>query len=203
MKLRKEHLASLAVVVVCFQVLPPERAIVFSAVLVFLTIRWLPRMDVRGAHAMRVAEQLELPVACDVIALSLDSGISWDRAVGLAARCCPDGLRLQLEIAAGRLAMGAAPDEVWRGMPALESLGEVVERSFRSGAAVSELLAQHADAMRSRERMRRIANVRRLETTILIPLTLVGLPAALLLGVVPTLVSFVLGSNFISLSTGQ
>ena len=131
----------------------------------------------------------ELPIALDVLSLALDAGASWDRATLHAAACCTGSREADLRTAAARLAMGAAPSEVWRGSRVLEVLGALVERSFRTGAGVSRVLRQHADAVRQSERSRRIEAARRLATRAVMPVTFLGYPAFLLLGLIPTLVT--------------
>jgi len=138
---------------------------------------------------MAQQQRVALPLALDVLSLSLDAGVAWDRSVGYAADCCAEDLERDLRVAAGRLAMGAAPSEVWQGSEVLRCIGAVVERSFRSGAAVSLLLRQHADSERAAERLRRIENSRRLGTKILMPVAFLGYPAFVVLALIPTLVS--------------
>lgn len=142
-----------------------------------------------------------MPLVLDVMALGLDAGISWDRCARLAADCSAGALRTEMATASGRLALGAASHEVWHGSFALSTVGRVVDRSFRSGAAVSVLLQQQADAMRASTRMRRLERVRRLETSILLPLTGLGIPGFLVLGVVPMIVSTFMQLGIPGLST--
>lgn len=160
-----------------------------GALLAAATLRWMPLLGSGAAQARALEQRLALPVALDVLSLCLDAGVSWDRGVRLAADCCTGALEQDLRTAAGRLAMGAAPEEVWSGSSTLEEIGVVVERSFRSGAAVSVLLRQYADGERAAERLRRIEASRRLGTTILMPVSFLGYPGFVVLALIPTLVS--------------
>ena len=144
----------------------------------------------------------ELPIALDVLALALDAGAAWDRSALHAAACCTGTRADELRTAATRLAMGAAPSEVWRGSPVLEVIGALVVRSFRTGAGVSTVLRQHADAVRQSERSRRLEAARRLATRAVMPVTFLGYPAFLLLGLVPTLVTSMTALVGPLLSTG-
>lgn len=203
MNVRREYVVAASGVPVCFVVFPTDRAIVASALVCAIALRWVPRVGTLGAEVHKESEAQALPLVCDILALALEAGLSWERSVWLASNGCPPGVQHGLRIAAGRLAMGAAPSEVWRGMAALDSVGEVVERSLRTGGAVSELLTQHAASLRARQRTVRIMRVRRLETTILMPITFLGLPAGLLLGTVPVIASLVMDSGLLGFSTGR
>ncbi len=151
--------------------------------------RYGGRLRTEASIAEDRALARELPIALDVLSLALDAGASWDRATLHAAACCTGSREADLRTAAARLAMGAAPGEVWRGSSVLEVLGSLVERSFRTGAGVSTVLRQHADSVRQAERLRRIEGARRLATRSVMPVTFLGYPAFLLLGLIPTLVT--------------
>lgn len=154
-------------------------------------LRWMPLVGARSAQDTSLAQRRALPLALDVLSLALDAGVSWDRAVLFAAGCTEGALEQALRTAAARLAVGAAPAEVWQGAPVLVDIGLVVERSFRSGAAVSSLLRQHADALRAADRLDRIQRSRKLGTKVLMPVTFLGYPGFIALGLVPTIVSTV------------
>jgi len=173
----------------CFLFLPLNTAAPAAALVAFGILRWMPLLGTRSKHDMAHEQRIALPLALDVLSLALDAGIAWDLGVSYAADCCTGELERDLRIAAGRLAMGAAPAEVWQGPAALRDIGTVVERSFRSGAAVSTLLRQHADSERATERLRRLENSRRLGTKILMPVSFLGYPAFVVLALIPTLVS--------------
>ncbi len=174
----------------CFLFIPDPSFAAPAAVVVFLLLeRWLPMLGTEADQQRVRAQRVALPLALDVLSLCLDAGVSWDRAVRAAADCSNGELAHDLRVAAQRLAMGAAPAEVWSGTPVLEGIGDVVERSFRSGAAVSVLLRQQADSERAAERLRRIENSRRLGTKILMPVSFLGYPAFVALALIPMLVS--------------
>ncbi len=198
----REKATAFAATVACFALVPLEYAPFVALASAVAVMRWMPRLkmaaDVEASHQLRIA----LPIAIDVMSLALDAGVPWDRAAGIAADCVNGSLAQDLHLASSRLAMGASADEVWRGSPTLELIGEAVERSFRSGAAVTELLRQLADSQRASERLRRIENVRRLETKILMPVTFLGMPAFVVLGVIPTFAAMLQQMDFSWLSTG-
>lgn len=188
-RIDRVHASALLAAAACFGFLPLSFAAPIAAVAAWSVQRWMPLLGTRSAQAARLEQRVQLPLALDVLSLSLDAGIAWDRSVMYASDCCTDALAADLRTAAGRLAMGAAPDEVWRGSDSLTAIGMIVERSFRSGAAVSLLLRQHADSERAAERLRRIENSRRLSTKILMPVSFLGYPAFVVLGLIPVLVS--------------
>lgn len=202
MRVRREYALAAILLGFCVLTLPMPAAAILGLPVAVLIVRWEPRQRSRSASVRHIQTMRDLPVVLDVLALSLDAGISWDRATRLASGCACDHMQDELTAAAGRLALGAAPDEVWRGAESLEAIGAVVERSFRSGGAVSNLLRQHADRLRADDRLRRISAVRRLETTILLPLTGLGLPAFLVAGVVPTIASMAMSTLPQLFSTG-
>lgn len=162
----------------------------------------MPRLGTRASQGVALEQRVALPLALDILSLALEAGIAWDIAVGYAADCCSGTLETNLRVAAGRLAMGAAPSEVWHGTEVLSDIGTVVSRSFRSGAAVSTLLRQFADSERAAERLRRIENSRRLGTKILMPVSFLGYPAFVLLALIPTLASTAMQLDVGWISTG-
>ena len=167
--------------------LPFDMAVLLGSAIAVVVYRWYPRIP--DARAVEIAQQqtLAMPIVLDVMSLGLDAGISWDRATRYAATCAPQQLQVALERAAHRLSLGAAPHEVWT--DELAHVGAVVERSFRSGAPVSILLRQQADALRADERLRRLQRSRRLGEQVLIPVTMLGMPGFFLLALIPTLAS--------------
>lgn len=186
----------------CFATLPAGLAAPVALVAGILLVRWVPRVGLRSENAEHAAAESAMPLVLDVMALGLDAGVSWDRSVHLAAQCAEGMLHQQLVTAGGRLALGAASHEVWRGSSELRTIGRVVDRSFSSGAAVSVLFQQQADAMRAAVRLHRLERVRRLETSILLPLTGLGIPGFVVLGVVPMVVSTFQQLGIPGLSTG-
>ena len=167
--------------------LPFDVAVVVGSIIGLLAYRWVPRIPDAATHAATHARTVAMPIVLDVMSLGLDAGISWDLATRYAGECTDGPLREELMRAAHRLSLGAAPHEVW--VDGLAEVGAVVERSFRSGAPVSVLLRQQADAMRADERLRRLEQSRRLAEKVLVPVTLLGMPGFFLLALLPTLAS--------------
>ena len=170
-----------------FVFLPFDVAVIAGSAIAVLVHRWIPRLPDAAAHARQHQRTITLPIVLDVLSLGLDAGISWDLATRYAGECAEGELRDELERAAHRLSLGAAPHEVW--VEGLAPIGTVVERSFRSGAPVSVLLRQQADALRADERLRRLERSRRLGEQVLVPVTLLGMPGFFLLALLPTLAS--------------
>jgi len=168
-------------------VLPFHAAVLIGAVIAVLAYRWIPKLPDTEAVEAQQEQLMAMPIVLDVVSLGLDAGISWDRATRYAAVSAPARLATALHRAADRLALGADPHEVWT--DDLLMISTVVERSFRSGAPVSVLLRQQADALRADERLRRIQRSRRLGEQVLIPVTLLGMPGFFLLALLPTLAS--------------
>jgi tight adherence protein C len=167
--------------------MPFDAAVLVGAIVGMLVFRWVPRIPDGKAQAAAQERIQTMPIVLDVLSLGLDAGISWDRATAYASECASGELATELQRAAHRLALGAAPHEVWTG--GLGQISVVVERSFRSGAPVSTLLRQQADALRADERVRRLGQSRKLAEKVLVPVTLLGMPAFFLLALLPTLAS--------------
>lgn len=167
--------------------MPFDAAVVVGSLIGLLVYRWAPHIPDANAQATAQARNQALPLVLDVLSLGIDAGASWDRATAYASGCADGELKLELERAAHRLSLGAAPHEVWT--DGLLPIGIVVQRSFRSGAPVSTLLRQQADGLRADERLRRLGQSRRLAEKVLVPVTLLGMPAFFLLALLPTLAS--------------
>lgn len=167
--------------------MPFDGAVILGSLIGLVVYRWVPRIPNTASH-LAARERLQaLPIVLDVLSLGLDAGISWDRATAYASACASGSLQEDLNQASHRLSLGAAPNEVW--VDGLQQIGIVVEHSFRSGSSVSQQLRQHADSLRADERLRRLEQSRRLAEKVLVPVTLLGMPAFFLLALLPTLAS--------------
>lgn len=135
------------------------------------------------AQPKRRAESLvDLAVTCDLLCAALHAGASLPRAcetVGVAAD------RGQLRTAARALHLGASWEEAWGGYV----LGEVLAPAWTDGADPTPLLEQLARSIRANRRTAARAAAARLSVQLVLPVGLCLLPAFILVGVVPMLVS--------------
>ncbi|MCF6737578.1 type II secretion system F family protein [Blastococcus sp. KM273129] len=134
----------------------------------------------------RVALLRELPVACELLAACLGSGLPLAGALAAVAGAVPGPLGRRLQGVAALHRMGAPPRRAWAGQPAeLGGLARVLVRAGESGAAAVPALHALAGETRSAARAQAQAAVQRAGVLVLAPLGLCFLPAFVCLGVVP------------------
>ena len=173
---------------------------------------WMMRRPVRGASVLHrrmlgpasravarrthksaaaaTAVTVDRAVLLDLVAIALAAGVPVPSALSAVGRAVggPDGRVLGAAGAALRL--GASWEEAWRACPArLVVVRDALGRVWRSGASPAGVLRAAADQVRrSRRRAVRQAAAR-LGARLVIPLGLFHLPAFVLLGLVPVLIS--------------
>lgn len=129
-------------------------------------------------------------VVLDLMRSALTAGASVPRALAAVAQSVParQGRPLQTVVAA--LTLGADWSEAWRDAPAEHStLRRALQPSWDGGVSPVPLLRQAAESIR-RERMRRAREAAaRLGVRLVLPLGLCLLPAFVLFGLVPVLLS--------------
>lgn len=145
--------------------------------------------DAAGRQAA-AAVRREAPQVAGLLSALLASGAT----VPASVRACAGALRgpaaLPMRRVAAALDLGAAPEEAWAcATPGLESIGTALARSATSGAPAAALLdAVAADAARD-ARASAEAAARRAGVRAIVPLVACFLPAFLLVGVAPVVVS--------------
>ncbi|PRY16083.1 type II secretion system F family protein [Kineococcus rhizosphaerae] len=149
----------------------------------------LRRRDPGGPPAPDVA------LVCDLVAAAVGAGLPPGRALEAAL----DALAAEgfaedavLRRAAVRLSWGADPAEfaeVLAGHGTWDDLAEPLLLSARTGAPAATLLASAATSRRARRRWEAEAAAGRLAARLVLPLGLCTLPAFLLLGVVPVVLT--------------
>jgi tight adherence protein C len=147
----------------------------------------------RHAAARRLAARSEAaPAALDLLGAAVLAGLNPHRAVLRIAERAPDGLREELDLAAGVLRLGGTPAAALRaaaersGLDELRAAAGALEAAERWGAPPAEALAARAEALRSRARLHAEAEAGRAAVRLAFPLVLCFLPAFVLLTVVPT-----------------
>lgn len=160
-----------------------------AALVVWDRVRRLePRKLVR--HRQEVRDQL--PHVVDLLGALLRAGAAPDRALTSVVRVSPDALRAELSPFLGRLALGADPAEVWADLGAHESLGRLgvtLHRAYVTGASVAEAVHRLADDLRLARRAEVAVRVRQVEVKATAPLGACLLPAFVVVGIVPLVVS--------------
>ncbi len=128
----------------------------------------------------------DLAFDLDLVAVCLQAGLPIDRALEHAVRASGD--RSGLAHIARSARLGLEGDA--RGGPAeLASVVAVIRFSGRTGVALAPLLQAHADELRRSEHRRRQIAAARLGVMLVMPLGVCVLPAFVLLGVVPVLLT--------------
>lgn len=128
----------------------------------------------------------DLPVACDLLAVTLSAGTPVGAALSAVAEAVPGPLGERLAEVGALYRLGAAPRRAWSGVPPpLDVLARAVVRAGESGSAVVPAVQRLAADLRSTARSETEAAVQRAGVWVLAPLGLCFLPAFLCLGVVP------------------
>jgi pilus assembly protein TadC len=134
----------------------------------------------------------DTPQALDLMAAGLAAGMP----VRLAARVVVDAFDGPLADDIGRVLalvdLGVAEPEAWRslaGHPQLGPAATELSRSVDSGTLMVEALGRHAVAARETRRRALLVRARSVGVRSVLPLMTCFIPAFLLLGVVPTVVS--------------
>lgn len=156
-----------------------------------VTIRWLSG---RADRSVLAAMGGQAPAAADLLASALASGADPISALEAVAPAIGEPLSPRLLGVAARLRLGATPRSAWSelaGVPGVEPLAAAMVRSAESGAPLAESLRRAASDLRQAHRADLMARARVLGVRTVLPLGLCFLPAFLLLGVVPVVVSLV------------
>ncbi len=142
----------------------------------------------------RRSQQLraDLPLALDLLAASLQSGAPLSVAVEAVAAALPGVLGDRLAGVAVALRLGASVEQAWAELEAdndLRPVARAVVRAADTGSSLSPVVRQLAAEQRDRDRRAAEADARRAGVLIVAPLGLCFLPAFLLIGVVPLVLS--------------
>jgi pilus assembly protein TadC len=129
---------------------------------------------------------LALPLACDLLAVCLESGTPPGAALAAVADASPGPLGEALSRITGLYRLGAEPTRAWAEAAApLDGLARAFVRAGGSGSSTVPALRALAVELRSSSRARTDGAVRRAGVWVLAPLGACFLPAFLCLGVVP------------------
>lgn len=163
-----------------------------AALLLFAGV-WSAANRVEPAAVRRQREQArrDLPHVVHLLALALSSGASVPSALRLVEEALPASTAA-LRTARGRLDLGLAPQVVWSAVaeqPGLAPLGRTLVRAEVVGASPAAALAQLADELADLARADVEDRARAVGIRAALPLGLCLLPAFLLIGIVPLVVS--------------
>jgi len=146
-----------------------------------------PRGPERPARPRRGAARtgLDLALVCDLLCVALTAGASLPRACETVGRAAGAGHGATLARAARALKLGASWEEAWQGHP----LGAALAPAWSDGADPTPLLAQLARSVRAGRSATAKTAAAKLSVRLVLPVGLCLLPAFILAGVVPLLVS--------------
>lgn len=150
------------------------------------------RLEPAAQRRRREALSAALPLGVDLLAACLSAGRPPADSVRVVAQAVHDPLDEELAVLAARLTLGADPVGVWRGIDdahPLAPLARVMARSLETGAPASEGLTRLADDLRREQRSAVDKAARSVGVRATAPLGLCFLPAFVLIGIVPAVVS--------------
>ncbi|MFD0557830.1 Flp pilus assembly protein TadB [Stackebrandtia endophytica] len=163
------------------------------ACLVGISARTAMNAAQRSASRRRSDQRaMALPFALDVIAACLVSGTPLPRALKVAAMTTHNDLKPLLLQVGRALELGETVPEAFSrldGMPGADRLTASVARSRESGAALAAGFTQLAERLRIERTDRVTATANRAGVWLALPLCLCFLPAFMLAGLVPVVLS--------------
>jgi len=181
-------LAGLAVVLV----VSPPLGLVPAVGAAVAAHRWV--VGAESVEDRRRVDRLnqDLPLAVDLLVACLVAGRPPASALATVAAALRGPLADELRTVAAQLDLGAEPAVVWQvmaGDPALGALGRSLGRATRSGSSVTEALSRCADDARRSRRAGAQARARSVGVKAAAPLGACFLPAFVVVGIVPTIIS--------------
>ena len=166
---------------------------VVAAVLVgYLTDRVLRRLESPAARRSRLAAAADLPFAVDLVAACLRAGLPLAQATQNVASSLGGPLGERLALVAHALRLGAPATEAWaplQDVPGADRVAVAAIRSSQSGAALAGALTRLADELRADRITASEAAARRAGVLVVLPLGVCFLPAFVLAGLVPVVLS--------------
>jgi Flp pilus assembly protein TadB len=154
--------------------------------------RALRRLTPPAVRAERARCAADLPLAADLVAAALRSGVPVDGAVAAVAGVLGGPLGERLGRVARSLRLGGEPAEAWQHLtdvPGSARLAAAAVRSSSSGGALAGALTRLADDLRADRAVAAEAGARRAGVLVVLPLGLCFLPAFVLAGLVPVIVA--------------
>jgi pilus assembly protein TadC len=152
----------------------------------------LRRAESPADRRERLAAAAQLPMVADLLAAALRSGAAPERAALVVGEAVAGPVGSGLVGVSRALRIGLPPAEAWArlaGLPGADRMARAAVRSAESGLAMSRALDRLADDLRCDRAAAADAAVRRASVLAVLPLGLCFLPAFLLTGVVPVIVS--------------
>lgn len=158
--------------------------------------RGLRKLEPAAARRYREQRRAALPIALDLLAVCLRTGMPLVGAAETVAAALPGPLATDLATAAALQRLGAPAPSAWADYTSDEALGPLaraVTRSAESGSQLADSLERLAQDLRAELAHAGEARVRRAGVVAIAPLGLCFLPAFICLGVAPVVLSLATG----------
>jgi len=175
-------------------ILPRIASLVVAAVAAVLMIAILGRLEPARARRRRQQLIMGVPQALELLGSSLAAGLPLRRAVEVVTAAFDGPVAEDLGRVLRLVELGVPEIDAWRtlrGHPQLGAAAVDLARSVESGTRLSEALNHHARLARAERRAALQVRARAVGVRSVLPLMACFLPAFLLLGVVPSVVSAV------------
>jgi len=138
--------------------------------------------------------EIEVAVLLDLLDAACSAGASIPGALAVVGAAAGGARGPTLTRVAAALALGGSWAEAWSGAePALEPVASALQPSWQDGVAPAGSLRAVAATLRRERRTRALEAAGRLGVRLVLPLGLCHLPAFVLVGLVPVLVSMASG----------
>jgi Flp pilus assembly protein TadB len=156
-------------------------------------LEWgLRRLEPADVRRRRAAVRRALPGAADLLAACLTAGAPVETATAAVARAVGGPLGQDLDAVLRSVHLGSSPVQAWTAAaldPELAPLAVALARASRGGAPPAEVLGGAAEELRDRRRTEASMAAQRVGVHAVAPLALCFLPAFVLLGIVPLVLS--------------
>jgi Flp pilus assembly protein TadB len=162
----------------------------------FGAYRLLGRREPARQRRERLDAAADLPLGTDLLAAALRAGAPVERAAAEVADTLEGPLGERLARTARSLKLGAEPAEAWAHLADVDGAARLVAaavRSSSSGGALAGALGRLSDDLRAARSVAAEARAQRANVLIVLPLGLCFLPAFLLAGLVPVVISLLGG----------
>jgi pilus assembly protein TadC len=149
------------------------------------------RLEPVSVRRQRAQARRELPHVVHLLSLALSAGATVPMALRVVEEALPESTT-ELRAVRGQLELGVEPGLVWSEVarrPELAPLGRALVRAAKVGAAPSAALAQLAHDLAEETRAQVEDRARAVGIKAALPLGLCLLPAFLLIGIAPLVVS--------------
>jgi pilus assembly protein TadC len=175
----------------------PQVALSVGGVLIVVVTIGLGWLEPASARVLRQRRIADAPQALDLLAACLAAGLPVRSALGAVVEVMDGPLAADLGQVLRLTELGDDDVSAWRTLAGHEQLGPAaldLARSVDTGALLVESLLVHAEVAREERRGQVEAAARRVGVRSVLPLMVCFIPAFLLLGIVPTVASAVLGA---------